>query len=117
MGPGVEVRLRLLGSAAGGAYPQWNCACACCRLAREDSTRAWPRTRCSLAFSGSGDEWYLIGAGPDVRPQVEGFPALHPGPGPRDTRTNPVLDERSPERGQLRALGIEVGWDGMEVEL
>jgi pyrroloquinoline quinone biosynthesis protein B len=85
------VRLRLLGSAAGGAFPQWNCACSGCRLAREDSSRAWPRTQCSLAFTGSGDEWYLIGAGPDVRRQIEDFPALHPGPGPRETRIRGVL--------------------------
>ena len=77
------VRLRLLGSAAGGGYPQWNCACARCQTCRLDPTRAKPRTPCSLAFSGAGDEWYLIGAGPDIRHQIEAFSELHPGPGQR----------------------------------
>ena len=85
------VRLRLLGSAAGGGYPQWNCACARCQMCRLDPTRAKPRTHCSLAFSGAGDEWYLIGAGPDIRHQIEAFSELHPGPGQRQTPIRGVL--------------------------
>ena len=85
------MRLRLLGSAAGGGYPQWNCACALCRLTRWDPARAEPRAHCSLAFSGDGREWYLIEAGPDVRLQIEAFSKLHPGPGRRETPIRGVL--------------------------
>jgi pyrroloquinoline quinone biosynthesis protein B len=60
-------------------------------MCRCDPARARPRTHCSLAFSGAGDEWYLIGAGPDIRLQVEAFSKLHPGPGPRQTPIRGVL--------------------------
>jgi pyrroloquinoline quinone biosynthesis protein B len=80
-----QLRLRLLGSAAGGGYPQWNCACAQCQTSRVAPARAESRTQCSLAFSAGGEEWYLIGAGPDIRFQIEAFPPLHPGPKVRET--------------------------------
>jgi len=75
------MRVRLLGAAAGGAFPQWNCNCANCCLARIDPARAKPRTQSSIAVSGDGRHWFLINASPDVRTQIESFPPLAPAPG------------------------------------
>jgi coenzyme PQQ biosynthesis protein B len=63
------VQVLLLGSAAGGGFPQWNCRCPCCRIARSDPSRAKPRTQSSLAVSADGQRWFLLNASPDVREQ------------------------------------------------
>ena len=60
----------LLGSAAGGGFPQWNCWCPCCRVARSDPSAARPRTQSSAAISVDGDRWFLLNASPDVREQL-----------------------------------------------
>ena len=85
------MRVLVLGIAAGGGVPQWNCACAGCQLARADPERAWPRLHCALALSGAGEAWYLIGAGPDIGLQIGSLPALRPGPEPRSTPLRGVL--------------------------
>jgi len=72
------VRIRVLGSAAGGGFPQWNCACRNCRGARAGTIRATPRTQESVAVSAGNDEWVLINASPEIRQQIESFPPLHP---------------------------------------
>lgn len=59
----------LLGSAAGGGFPQWNCWCRCCRVARYDPSAAQPRTQSSAAISVDGHRWFLLNASPDVREQ------------------------------------------------
>ncbi len=64
------MRVRILGSAAGGGFPQWNCHCDTCEAAR-DGTRARPRTQSSLAIRGEEGPWYLINASPDARQQLE----------------------------------------------
>jgi pyrroloquinoline quinone biosynthesis protein B len=64
------VHVLLLGSAAGGGFPQWNCWCPCCRVARTDSSAARPRTQSSAAVSGDGRRWFLLNASPDVREQL-----------------------------------------------
>ena len=79
----------MLGVAAGGGYPQWNCACATCRLARDG--RARPLSHASVAFSATGRAWYLVNATPDVRQQVESCATLHPGPATRSTPIAGVL--------------------------
>ena len=76
--------VRVLGSAAGGGFPQWNCGCPNCRGAREGSIRARPRTQESVAVSADGGAWFLLNASPEIRQQIEGFPPLHPR-GPRHT--------------------------------
>lgn len=81
--------LRFLGAAAGGGYPQWNCACRGCRAARSDPSRASPHA--SVAVSGDGKRWYLVNATPDVHHQITATPELHPGPGVRDTPIAGVL--------------------------
>jgi pyrroloquinoline quinone biosynthesis protein B len=81
------VKLRVLGSAAGGGYPQWNCGCANCIAARSGgSTRTRPRTQESVAISADGEHWFLLNASPEVRAQIEGFPPLHP----RAPRHSPI---------------------------
>ncbi|WP_244885878.1 pyrroloquinoline quinone biosynthesis protein PqqB [Heyndrickxia shackletonii] len=77
--------MRVLGSAAGGGFPQWNCACENCREVRKENDAFHPLLQSSLAVSANEKDWYLINAGPDVHQQIESFPALHAGPGIRET--------------------------------
>jgi pyrroloquinoline quinone biosynthesis protein B len=63
------VRVRVLGSAAGGGYPQWNCRCRVCVAARAGESR--PRTQSSLAIRGDDGPWFLVNASPDLRQQLE----------------------------------------------
>lgn len=81
------MRVRVLGSAAGGGFPQWNCSCAGCRAAREGT--ATPRTQSSIAVE-SGERWFLVNASPDVRQQMTSCSGLHPGDG-RATPLEAVL--------------------------
>ena len=60
----------LLGTAAGGGFPQWNCWCPSCRVAREQPERARPRSQSSIAVSADGERWFLGNASPDVREQL-----------------------------------------------
>jgi pyrroloquinoline quinone biosynthesis protein B len=64
------VRVRVLGSAAGGGFPQWNCRCGTCEAARTGE-RARPRTQSSLAIRGDDGPWFLVNASPDLRQQLE----------------------------------------------
>jgi pyrroloquinoline quinone biosynthesis protein B len=64
------VRVHVLGSAAGGGYPQWNCHCEVCDAARAGA-RARPRTQSSLAIRGRRGPWFLVNASPDLRQQLE----------------------------------------------
>jgi pyrroloquinoline quinone biosynthesis protein B len=82
------MRIRVLGSAAGGGVPQWNCACDGCTAARRDGADRRPDT---VAVSGDGAAWYLLNASPDVRAQLLGAPELRPGPGRRETPVRGVL--------------------------
>jgi pyrroloquinoline quinone biosynthesis protein B len=73
----------VLGAAAGGAYPQWNCRCAVCRLAWDRDERVKPRTQASVAVSADGEHWILLNASPDLRTQLLATPALQPRAGSR----------------------------------
>lgn len=64
------MELVLLGTAAGGGFPQWNCWCPTCRIARTDPTRAHPRTQSSAAVSSDGKRWFLLNASPDIHRQL-----------------------------------------------
>jgi pyrroloquinoline quinone biosynthesis protein B len=64
------VHVILLGSAAGGGFPQWNCWCPCCRTARLNPHAAHPRSQSSAAVSVDGQRWFLLNASPDVREQL-----------------------------------------------
>jgi pyrroloquinoline quinone biosynthesis protein B len=70
------VRVRVLGSAAGGGFPQWNCHCDTCEAARA-GIRARPRTQSSLAIRGEEGPWFLVNASPDARQQLEMLPDAH----------------------------------------
>jgi pyrroloquinoline quinone biosynthesis protein B len=74
------VRVVVLGSAAGGGFPQWNSNGAGCRRARAGDPAAEPRTQASLAVSADGEQWFLINASPDLREQIGRSPFLHPRP-------------------------------------
>jgi len=76
----------VLGSAAGGGFPQWNCACRLCALARAGDKRAKPRTQVSVAASADGQSWLLVGASPDMRQQILENPAM----APRAARDSPI---------------------------
>ncbi len=68
------MRVRILGSAAGGGFPQWNCHCATCEAARTGAA-ARPRTQSSLAIRGAAGPWFLANASPDLRQQLEALGA------------------------------------------
>ncbi len=68
----------VLGSAAGGGFPQWNCACRLCRLVRAGDPRVRPATQASVAFSTDGNRWVIVGASPDLRQQILENEVLHP---------------------------------------
>lgn len=68
----------VLGAAAGGGIPQWNCRCDVCRLAWAGDPRVKPRTQASLAVSADGESWALLNASPDLRAQIQANPSLHP---------------------------------------
>ncbi len=80
------MKIRVLGSAAGGGCPQWNCACRNCRGARDGSVRIEARTQECVAVSAGGEAWFLLNASPEIRAQIESFPALHP----RRQRDSPI---------------------------
>ncbi len=72
------MRVVVLGSAAGGGFPQWNCLCPVCQLAWAGDKRVKPRTQSSLAISSDGENWLLLNASPDLRQQILASPQLHP---------------------------------------
>ena len=85
------MQLVILGSAAGGGLPQWNCRCPICSLAREDASRVRSRTQSSIAVSPDGERWLLVNASPDIRQQLFDNPALHPREGLRHSPIHAVL--------------------------
>lgn len=79
------MHIRILGSAAGGGFPQWNCNCRNCRGVRDGSVIAQPRSQSSIALSDDGTNWILCNASPDIRAQLASFPALQPARRLRDS--------------------------------
>ena len=80
--------VRVLGSAAGGGSPQWNCSCTNCNRLRSGTFPGQARSQAQLAVSFNRTEWFLINASPDLRAQIESFSALHPGSSP--LRNTPI---------------------------
>ncbi|HSB73803.1 MAG TPA: pyrroloquinoline quinone biosynthesis protein PqqB [Candidatus Methylomirabilis sp.] len=80
------MRLHILGAAAGGGFPQWNCGCPNCQEVRTGSIRLTPRTQDSLTVSVDGERWFLLNASPEIGRQIESFPPLHP----RGARHSPI---------------------------
>lgn len=85
------LRALVLGAAAGGGFPQWNCGCRLCCLARAGDPRARPATQASLAVSGNGTDWVLVGASPDLRQQILQTESLWPRAGSRDSPISAVV--------------------------
>jgi pyrroloquinoline quinone biosynthesis protein B len=79
------VKVKILGSAAGGGFPQWNCACPNCSALRAGTFRGKARTQAQVAVSADGQNWFLLGASPDLRAQIETTPELHPRNGIRQS--------------------------------
>ncbi|HEX6442767.1 MAG TPA: pyrroloquinoline quinone biosynthesis protein PqqB [Stellaceae bacterium] len=79
------MRIIVLGSAAGGGFPQWNSNAPACRRARYSDSAAQRRTQASLAVSANDRDWFVLNASPDLRLQVEAIPALHPRQGLRSS--------------------------------
>jgi pyrroloquinoline quinone biosynthesis protein B len=81
----------VLGSAAGGGFPQWNCRCPVCRLAWAGDRRVAFRTQASLAVSANGADWVLLNASPDLPQQLRQTKALYPRAGPRGSPIKAVV--------------------------
>jgi pyrroloquinoline quinone biosynthesis protein B len=97
------VRVKVLGSAAGGGFPQWNCACSNCRRVRDGDFHGTPRTQVQVAVSSDNCSWYLLGASPDLARQIEAFPKLHP---IAKTRATPVAALILPGADLDQMLGL-----------
>ena len=79
------MQIRVLGSGAGGGFPQWNCNCENCKGLRSKNSNLTARTQSSITISGNGEDWILFNASPDIRAQIESFPPLQPARKIRDT--------------------------------
>jgi pyrroloquinoline quinone biosynthesis protein B len=82
-------RFKLLGTAAGGGTPQWNCTCNLCELSRRHPKILEPRLQLQAAMSADGESWFLLNASPDLRVQIEANSELQPVPA-RGNRNTPI---------------------------
>lgn len=85
------MKIRVLGSAAGGGFPQWNCNCQMCRGQRDGSIDAIARTQSSIAVSSDGIDWALINTSPDILDQLKSNPDLQPARNTRDTGISSIV--------------------------
>lgn len=85
------MQLRVLGSAAGGGFPQWSCNCPNCDGLRRGTLRAPARTQSSIAVSANGQDWLLVNASPDVLAQIRANAELQPARAVRDSGIAAVL--------------------------
>jgi len=79
------MHIHLLGTGAGGGFPQWNCNCHNCSRLRKGEIKSSARTQSSITISGNGEDWVLFNASPDIRAQIESFSPLQPARKIRDT--------------------------------
>lgn len=80
------MRVKILGSSAGGGFPQWNCGCSNCSRQRQGLLNAVPRSQIQVAITTDDQHWFLLNASPDLRTQIEATPELHP----RGLRHTPI---------------------------
>jgi pyrroloquinoline quinone biosynthesis protein B len=85
------MQIRVLGSAAGGGFPQWNCNCRNCDGFRKGTLKGSARTQSSIAISQDGQHWILCNASPDIRAQLASFEAMQPARALRDTGIESIL--------------------------
>lgn len=89
--PPFNMKIRVLGSGAGGGFPQWNCNCDNCHRLRNNQFNGKARTQSSIAISSDERNWLLFNTSPDIRSQLEAFPAIQPKTGIRDTGIKAIL--------------------------
>ncbi len=85
------MHIHVLGSAAGGGFPQWNCHCHNCKGLREGSIKARARTQSSICISPDGENWVLFNTSPDILAQLAAFPSLQPSRQLRDTAISAIV--------------------------
>jgi pyrroloquinoline quinone biosynthesis protein B len=107
------MQIVLLGTAAGGGFPQWNCWCPTCRVARRDPRKARPRTQSSAAVTADGERWFLLNASPDVREQLASLP-VEP---PKGNRHVPVAGVVATDAELDHTLGIVLLREGRRLRL
>ncbi len=107
------MQIVLLGTAAGGGFPQWNCWCPTCRVARHSPARARPRTQSSAAVSADGERWFLLNASPDVREQLTRLPLRTPA----GVRHVPVAGVVLTDAELDHTLGIALLREGRRLQL
>jgi pyrroloquinoline quinone biosynthesis protein B len=104
------LRVVVLGAAAGGGVPQWNCGCPVCRMARTEYLEL-RSTQASIAISADGDHWFLVNASPDLRQQLIATPQLHPGAGKlRDSPISGVILTNGEIDAVAGLLSMREGW-------
>ena len=109
----MGVWARVLGAAAGGGFPQWNCNCPQCRAVRDGSRPCRPLTQSSVAVSADYRRWFLLNASPDIRAQIESFPALHP----RGVRESPLGSVLLTDAELDHTLGLLLLREAGEIEV
>src|SRR5271163_338635 len=85
------MKVIILGAAAGGGFPQWNCNCPNCSGFRAGTLRATRRTQSSIALTPDSRNWVVVNASPDILIQLASTPALHPSRTPRDSPIRAVV--------------------------
>lgn len=85
------MQVLVMGSAAGGGFPQWNCHCPMCVACRQGTSNAQPRTQSSIAVSQNSKDWVLINASPDIRQQINANPQIANAEGPRGSGIRAVI--------------------------
>lgn len=105
--------VRVLGAAAGGGFPQWNCNCPQCQAVRDGSRPCRSRTQSSVAVSADYRRWFLLNASPDIRAQIESFPALHP----KGIRDSPLQTVLLTDAELDHTLGLLLMREGGDLEL
>ncbi len=85
------MKIHVLGSAAGGGFPQWNCNCSNCKGYRDGTLNAKARTQSSIAISEDGIDWILFNTSPDILTQLSSFKAMQPARSIRDTGIGAIV--------------------------
>lgn len=85
------MRVLVLGSAAGGGFPQWNCNCRNCKGLRDGTVNATPRTQSSIAITADNKNWVLFNTSPDLLTQLAQNPILQPARKVRDTAISAII--------------------------
>jgi pyrroloquinoline quinone biosynthesis protein B len=97
------MRVKVLGSGAGGGFPQWNCGCSNCIRLRAGKLRGSARTQTQIAFSVDGQAWFLLNASPDLRTQILATPELAP---PDGSRRSPITGVFLPSADVDSIMGL-----------